>query len=380
MEASKRKKGSKFREKIYFNGKETKSPWFDRKADAKAWKMMKLVEKDKAKLYGHTSLGETKQVSFKQFAKEWLGGKKKSQRTHNNYESVIRVHLEPYLEGMSIQSIQREDAQKIIQSLIDRNLKPKTISCIFGVLKSIFTHAKKLKVILNNPTEFVEIPKIPKKVPLYLSKEEINLFLRSNRSNELYPLYVVALNTGCRRGELAALQWHQVIFDTNLIEVSATRDKLGRKDTTKNGKNRFVPMNEITRMTLLALSQNRVSDYVFTHSDGEPLRVNHLYRYFRKAIEKAGIEKDITFHKLRDTFASQFMMSGGNIYELQKILGHSSTDMTQIYAHLSPSHLASTTKIISFGDSEVFSDEFRPNIGPEIKQESNLINMQSVSV
>ena len=381
MEVSKRKNGSRYREKIYFRGKEIKSPYFARKSDAKTWKRIKLVERDKAKLYGQISLGETKQVSFRQFSFEWLNGKKKSQRTYNNYESIIRVHLLPYLEDKSVQNIQRQDAQKIIQSLIDRDYKPKGISCIIGVLNSILTHAKKLKVILNNPLEFVEIPKIPKKVPLYWTKEEINQFLRSNRSNELYPLYVVALNTGCRRGELAALKWHQIIFDRNLIEVSATRDKLGRKDTTKNGKNRFVPMNEVTRMTLLALSEKRVSEYVFTHSDGKPLRVNHLYRYFRKAIEEAGILKVLTFHKLRDTFASQFMMSGGNIYELQKILGHSSIDMTQIYAHLSPSHLASTTKIISFGDSsDVFSDEFRPNTGPEKNQESNLISMQSVSV
>ena len=133
-------------------------------------------------------------------------------------------------------------------------------------------------------------------------------------------------------------------------------------------------------MTLLALSKRRVSDYVFTHTDKKPLRVNHLYRYFKQAQKAAGIMKRLTFHKLRDTFGSQFMMSGGNIYELQKVLGHSSIDMTQIYAHLSPAHLATTTKIISFGDSEVFSDELRPYIGPEENQESNLIDMHSASI
>lgn len=383
MEARKNKNGNRYREKIYFHGKEIKSPWFIRKSEAKTWKNQKLVERDKAKLYGQTSLGETKQVSFRQFSLEWLNGTiktKNSQKTYNNYESILRIHLIPYLDEKNIQNIQARDAQKIIQSLIDRDYKPKGISNIIGVLKSIFTHAEKLEVILKNPLKFVDIPKIPKKVPVYWSKAEINDFLRSNRSNELYPLYVVALNTGCRKGELAALKWHQIIFDENLIEISATRDQHGRRDQTKNGKNRFIPMNEVTRMTLLALSKRRVSDYVFTHTDKTPLRVNHLYRYFKQAQKRAGIMKRLTFHMLRHTFASQFMMSGGNIYELQKVLGHSSIDMTQIYAHLSPAHLATSTKIISFGDSEVFSDELRTYIGPEKNQISNLINMHSASV
>jgi integrase len=86
----------------------------------------------------------------------------------------------------------------------------------------------------------------------------------------------------------------------------------------------------------------------------------HLDRQFAAARKRAGSTK-IRFHDLRHTFASHFMMNGGNIYDLQKILGHSSVKMTERYAHLSPNHLSDAMKIVSFsGDPEQDSSKIVP--------------------
>ena len=380
MEVSKRKNGSRYREKIYFNGKEVKSPYFIKKTDAKAWKIKMLAERDQARLYGYSDFMQSKNLSFREFAEDWLNTSvkiKNSYKTYKAYESVLKNHLYPYLELKKLQSIDLKDGQELVERLQNQGYKPKGISNIVMVLKCIFNEAERLDYILKNPLKFLHTPKIPKKVPKYWTDVEINQFLRANRSNELYSLYVTALNTGCRRGELAGLMWHQVLFDRNLIEISATRDKYGRRERTKNGKNRYIPMNEVTRSVLLGLNSRKTSDLVFVHDDGTPLRVHHLYRYFKRDQEKAEISNLITFHKLRDTFASQFMMNGGNIYELQKILGHSSIDMTQIYAHLSPDHLSTTTKIVSFGEIIHKSNAFRPDIGPS-KNEVDLLDLRKV--
>ena len=68
--------------------------------------------------------------------------------------------------------------------------------------------------------------------------------------------------------------------------------------------------------------------------------------------KKAKITTKICFHDLRHCFASHFMMNGGNLYDLQKVLGHTKTEMTQIYAHLSPEHLSGVTRIINFGNKD----------------------------
>ena len=382
MEVIQRKDGNRYRTKIYFKGKELKSPYFRRKSDAQTWRRQKLADKDKANIYGSYELIQDKKYNFKDFSTQWLNDTiktKNSHKTFKEYESTLYNHLIPSLANKNLSSINISDGQAIIHKLKSRNFKPKTIANIIMVLKGIFNEAEKMDIIIKNPLKYLQTPRIPKKVPRYWNAIETNKFLRFTRDDELYPLYVIALNTGCRRGELAALKWHQILFDGNLLEISATRDRFGRKETTKNGKNRFIGMNSIVRMTLLNLFKKRTSDdYVFVHADDSTLRVNHLYRYFKKAQVDTGLENIITFHNLRDTYASHYMMNGGNIYELQKILGHSSISMTQIYAHLSPKHLLGAAKVVNFGEVNEVSDSNRPYIGPKINHEHNILELNSI--
>ena len=132
-----------------------------------------------------------------------------------------------------------------------------------------------------------------------------------------------------RRGELAGLLWDKVDFNRSMIEISRIRDRYGHRETTKNGKTRFVPMNSQLRATLLRLSHSRQNEYVFIRPDGAPISSHHAYRDFNTLQEKAGVTK-IRVRDLRHTFASHFMMNGGNLYSLQKILGHYNFSMTQI--------------------------------------------------
>jgi site-specific recombinase XerD len=93
--------------------------------------------------------------------------------------------------------------------------------------------------------------------------------------------------------------------------------------------------------------------FVFADQDGNSLKVDHYSgREFRTALNRAGLNR-IRFHDLRHTYASNFMMNGGNLYDLQKILGHTKSDTTNIYAHLSPAHLSNAVKIVNFSFDEV---------------------------
>jgi site-specific recombinase XerD len=104
------------------------------------------------------------------------------------------------------------------------------------------------------------------------------------------------------------------------------------------------------------------SEFVFTEEDGQPLDVNHIYRHFQVAQKRAGITNTIRFHDTRHTFASNFMMNGGNLYDLQKLLGHTSIKMTERYAHLAPNHLEKTVGIVCFGETE------NAGVNPEFAQ------------
>ena len=170
-----------------------------------------------------------------------------------------------------------------------------------------------------------------------------------------------------RKGELAGLCWDRIDFSMNTITVTRTKDRFELKERTKTNHVRIIPMNEICRATLLKVFKNNSekSEFVFLDSSGKPFRPHHIGRDLLKKQKLAGITNIIRFHDLRHTFASQYVMNGGNIYDLQKFLGHTSIVMTQVYAHQSQEYLQTAMKGFNLGScssEDSSSDKFNQNL------------------
>lgn len=159
----------------------------------------------------------------------------------------------------------------------------------------------------------------------------------------------VALNTGLRLGEICGLCWDRVNFESGSITISRTLTREGIKNTTKTHKARHIPMNTTTRAVLLKRFKSKTTKLVFHTPDGNSIPYDHFtQRDFKKAQKHAQMENMIRFHDLRHTYASHFVMSGGDIYVLQKLLGHSNIETTMIYAHLDERFLREASEIINF--------------------------------
>jgi site-specific recombinase XerD len=106
-------------------------------------------------------------------------------------------------------------------------------------------------------------------------------------------------------------------------------------------------MTQEVRILILALHQKSIGNpYVFLEADGSEVKYAHVYRRFGNAQKKAEITNKIRFHDLRHSFASNYMMNGGNVFDLQKLLGHTDIKMTMRYAHFTPDHLQSSIKFM----------------------------------
>lgn len=353
MEIIKGKKSDSYRESIAINGKIIKSPVFKRKSDCKLWLSEKRSEKSKFKLYGNNNKSYQK-ITIEQFANQWLKTKEAqgvSRSTLNNYERYIRIHINPHFKGMDLKSIQKNHIESF-QVHLKKEHNPKGVNMIVTALKGLFREANKEGYLIKSPCEFIKNLSSNNNHEVYWTTDEINQFLRANNSHELYQFFLVALNTGMRKGELAGLCWDRVNFTENTITVTRTRDKYELKERTKTNLKRVIPMNELTRMTLLDLFKNRKSavNLVFLKKNGEVLNPHHIYRQFQVAQRVAEIKTPIRFHDIRHTFASQFVLKKGSIYDLQKILGHTSIIMTQRYAHLSLEHLQTAMSGFSLGE------------------------------
>ena len=358
MEMIKRRNETVYRDSIYVDGQRVRSPYFKRKADVKAWKAKYLSNRELAKVHGDDFKVPVK-MTIEEFITRWMEEKVKVQRsesTYTNYERIFRLHIIPSFGNLLLSDFSTLHADKLVKTLFDNGHNPKGINIILKTIKAMFNEAEKNDHIRRNPLRSYRELKVPKLPPVFWSHLEIKQFLQMTLDDELYPLFVVALNTGMRKGELAGLCWDRIDFSRNMIEVSRIRDRYGLRCTTKTGTARHVPMNDMVKMTLLRLAKDQKSEFVFCERSGAPLDMHHLYRDFGKLQKKAKMTKRLRFHDLRHCFASHFMMNGGNLYDLQKILGHTQYEMTQIYAHLSPEHLAQTTQIVSFG-KEFYQEE-----------------------
>ena len=378
MEKIKRKDGVKYRERIYIGGQEFKSPCFEKKSDAIAWKSVKLAER---RVFDSTGVMPVMkptlhEMRFKDFAKWWLTHRvapRSSVRTVERYEMNLRTHIYGFIGDLYLSQVTREHADQLVAKLRESNHNPVGTNLVLGVLKQIMSEAFKQEKILKYPFADYGKVKEPKRADHFMSAEEIEKFLEANRNDPHYWLFVTAMNTGMRRGELAGLLWDRVDFDKGFIHITRLRDRNGLADRTKTrNSQRRIPMSDVVRQALTEIkSRNWHPEYVFCTSYGKPFDEGHIYWYFQRAQKRAGLTNHYRFHDLRHTFASHFVMNGGSLYDLQKLLGHARFEETQRYAHLTPEHLAKAVNIVSFGATPPPTPT--ENQAPAAKQEENLI-------
>ena len=168
----------------------------------------------------------------------------------------------------------------------------------------------------------------------------------TNRSG-LYALFATLVYTGIRRGEALGLRWSDVDLNRRIISVRRSYAGL-----TKSSKHRTVPVAPALAVMLKAhrMADPWKVDLVFPDDSGEMYSIESkvLQDVLERALSRIGHPR-IRVHDLRHTFASHFVMSGGDIFTLQRILGHSTPVITSdTYAHLSPDHMASAADRISF--------------------------------
>ncbi len=199
-----------------------------------------------------------------------------------------------------------------------------TVNRELACLKHMFNKAIEWGYAETNPVSRVKLFKENNARIRYLEKEEIKKLI-NNASEHLKPILTVALNTGMRKGEILSLKWNDLDFKNNIIYIRES----------KNGERRELPMNAITKSTLIAVRKHPESPFVFCNEQGEAYA--NVRKSFFTACKTSGI-LNFRFHDLRHTFASQLVMSGVDLNTVRELLGHKTLDMTLRYSHLSPDH------------------------------------------
>src|SRR6266566_4772723 len=204
--------------------------------------------------------------------------------------------------------------------------RPATINRDLSRLRRMFSLAVEWGLLEESPMQGIKFLRENNARARYLSLEELQRLIASCMAPHIRSMVSVALNSGVRLGEILNLRWYDLDFSSGFILV---RD-------SKNGESRHVPMDATLFALFRAYPHRPSTDLVFSSSCGG--HIVDVRTGFQNACKRAGLA-DLHFHDLRHTFASQFVMAGGDLYILKEILGHKSITMSQRYAHLAPTYL-----------------------------------------
>lgn len=221
-----------------------------------------------------------------------------------------------------------------------KKVKPATVNIEIRTMKAFFNCLKRWEIVAKNPCDGVQQIRIADKIPAYLSLDQLKRLLDSMKDPWIREIVIFAAMTGTRLGEITNLTWDDVNLKNRAITIRSSSAY-----QVKGGKLRVIPMNE----TLVRLLQSKEPKHgaLFKGKRGGRANGNFVSENFRDAIRDNGFDRKLHFHSLRHTFASLLVTNGTSLYQVQRLLGHSSTKMTEIYAHLQSSGMQNIVEAIN---------------------------------
>lgn len=309
-------------------------------------KLKAIMATERRRFEGRSrNANDAERVTLADYLDEWLEEEVRHRNRLATYvlrKSICRNHIVPHLGRLMLGVIEPSHVRGLLNALRLTNVGARTQQVVHTTLSRAFKAAVRDELIPRNVVQLVDTPRAPRIVKYILSEEEARRLLVAAQQDEFYALYVLAVTTGLRQGELFALQWADIDFRDSTIRVRATLTEdenrhLVRSEPKTNSSRRVVDLPEFAVAALRKhqMGNETFDGFVFHDTGGGPLRKsNFIRRNFRPLLQRAELPR-ITFHTLRHVANSILYAKGVNIRMLAERLGHSTTRTTiDHYSHV----------------------------------------------
>ena len=241
-----------------------------------------------------------------------------------------------------IRDIKYADFQSYLAYLNQKNISARSQSRAISSIRSFFKYLELENIIDSNPSNLLESPKVGKKLPEFLTVDEVNKLVsevdRSTKEGERN-LAIIEVLYGCglRVSELIELKISEIYWKEGFIRIIG-----------KGNKERLVPLGSIAAKQLkIYIHEIRVhkkinaecKDHVFLNKNGKKISRVMIFKIIKNLTNKAGIKKKVSPHTLRHSFATHLVEGGADLRAVQEMLGHESITTTEIYTHLDRNYL-----------------------------------------
>jgi len=233
-------------------------------------------------------------------------------------------------KNININEITRKDFSSYTKNLAKKEINPSTITRKIASIKGFFKFLSYKREIKNNPSISIISPKLPKRLPKVLTISEINEILKNEFNTLEIAITELLYSSGIRVSELINLDIKNIDLKQKTIKVFG-----------KGSKERIVPINQkcveniekyLKQRKLIELKYNS-SSFLFLNNKGKKISRQRIYEIIKKQGEL--INKKISPHTLRHSFATHLLENGADLRVVQELLGHASIVTTQLYTHIS---------------------------------------------
>ena len=262
--------------------------------------------------------------------------RKLSENTYKSYLDNLYKLSEYFNKNKdSIRDTSTFEEDELREFFYKLDLNNKSKAHYLTVINSYYNFLVREKVINKNPVTGIRMPKLDKKLPNYLTVEEVDklLDIKLTKPNDYRNKAMLELlyGSGLRISELINLKLEQIDFNDELVRVMG-----------KGKKERIIPLNDYAMKYLKDyvfnyrnfLLKTKNSDYLFINSMGSNISRQGFFKILKALAKDAGIKKDISPHTLRHSFATHMLNNGADLRVIQELLGHENLVTTEIYTHL----------------------------------------------
>jgi integrase len=303
--------------------------------------------------------------TLRQWLTEWLTTVKSSDGTGPatiaRYDQIARVHLIPQLGTVKLAALTPRHVQSLLLKL-QGVAAPATIVKVHGVLRNALADAERMDLVSRNVAKAVRPPRLSRTERRSLTPAEAGSLLSHLKGDRLESVFIVALSTGLRRGEVLGLRWQDVDLEGRVLFVRQALQRVDRAlkmvPPKTHRSSRPIPLPQFA---VTAFSQQKVRQandrrlvgrawedggLVFTTEIGTPLEPRNVNRRFYAARSAAGLEW-VRLHDLRHAFATFLLDQGEGLRTVMDLLGHSTIRLTaDTYGHVLPSRARKAADVI----------------------------------
>jgi integrase len=325
--------------------------------DSPPGKRRQLTRTCKTRVEAKRALAELRSSSSQEtaetvgdFLARWLHdgvGSSVRERTRVGYQTIVRSALIPVLGATPVSLLRPDDIRRLLQVALRRGLAPRTVSHQLACLRTALQWGVAEGILERNVAALVRGPHVPHVEVRPLSDQQATALLDHVAGTRLEALFVLALRTGMRQGELLGLRWEDVDLEHGEIHVRKALVVGGRflDDVKTKRSRRTIPIGPSTVAALRDHQRRQGAErvdnpdrveqgFVFAGPLGSPLDASAVTRTLQRHLADAGLPRQ-RFHDLRHAAASLMLARGASMREIADMLGHSTPSLTaNVYSHL----------------------------------------------